>query len=127
MEVVIASDVCGLEELVAQFDEDGETRGPLRLGVEWPRRWRTTWKVDGGEVTWPIRGMAHVSVLATQPTRGFARRHHPGLQYMVATGRAHGLKSIEESRLLVALDFLVPPHPHAVPMLTPLPALPPSV
>ncbi|MER7178633.1 TnsA-like heteromeric transposase endonuclease subunit [Streptomyces hyaluromycini] len=109
-ESVIASDVCELEELVAQFDEDGETRGLLRLGAEWTRRWSTTWKVDGGEVTWPVRDMAHVPVLSTRPARGFtwrrAQRHHPGLQYMVTTGWAHGFESIEESRVLVALDFL---------------------
>lgn len=66
---VIVSDVCELEELVAKFDEDGETRGLLRLGAEWTRRWSTTWKVDGGEVTLPVRDMANVPVLSTRPAR----------------------------------------------------------
>jgi len=110
VEAVIASDLCGLEDLVAQFNEDAETRARLRLGSEWPRRWSMTWRIDGREVSWPVRDMTHVPVLSTQPTRGFTwrrtQRHHPGLQYMVTTGRAHGFESIEESRLLVALDFL---------------------
>ncbi|MER7151402.1 TnsA-like heteromeric transposase endonuclease subunit [Streptomyces lydicus] len=109
-EAAIPSDVCQLEGMITQYDEDVESRSLLRLGDEWPRRWSTTWKAGGGEVTWPVRDMAYVPVLSSQPTRGFTwrrtQRHHPGLQYMVSTGRAHGFESIEESRLLVALDFL---------------------
>ncbi|MBH1935720.1 TnsA-like heteromeric transposase endonuclease subunit [Streptomyces sp. AV19] len=110
-EAVIASDVCQLEELVTRYEGDvGEARGLLRLGEEWLRRWSTTWKVGGGEVSWPVRDMAGVPVRSSRPTRGFtwqrAQRHHPGLEYMVSTGRAHGFESIAESRLLVALDFL---------------------
>ncbi|MFJ4806654.1 TnsA-like heteromeric transposase endonuclease subunit [Streptomyces murinus] len=48
-------------------------------------------------------------VLSTQPVRRFTwrarQRHRPGLQFMVSTGRHHGFESLEESRLLLALDF----------------------
>ncbi|WP_432040211.1 TnsA-like heteromeric transposase endonuclease subunit [Streptomyces cucumeris] len=33
------------------------------------------------------------------------QRHRPGLQFMVSTGRFHGAESLEEARLLLALDF----------------------
>jgi hypothetical protein len=43
------------------------------------------------------------------PVRGFAwhraQRHRPGLQFMVSTGRHHGFESLEEARVLMALDF----------------------
>jgi hypothetical protein len=34
-----------------------------------------------------------------------AQRHRPGLQFMVSTGRHHGFESLEEARVLLALDF----------------------
>ncbi|MEV0482298.1 hypothetical protein AB0I69_17030 [Streptomyces sp. NPDC050508] len=34
------------------------------------------------------------------------QRHRPGLEVMASTGRKHGFESLEEMRLLVALDFL---------------------
>lgn len=34
-----------------------------------------------------------------------AQRHRPGLQFLVSTGRHHGAESLEEARLLLALDF----------------------
>lgn len=33
------------------------------------------------------------------------RRHRPGLQFLTSTGRHHGAESLEESRVLLALDF----------------------
>jgi hypothetical protein len=54
--------------------------------------------------------MAHVPVLSSRPMRGFTwrakQRHRPGLEVMASTGRTHGFESLEEMRLLVALDFL---------------------
>ena len=42
--------------------------------------------------------------------RGFTwrakQRHRPGLEVMASTGRGHGFESLEEVRLLVALDFV---------------------
>ena len=45
----------------------------------------------------------------SDPIRGFSwqrgQRHRPGLEFMVSTGRLHGAESLEEARLLLALDF----------------------
>ncbi|MFJ4967115.1 hypothetical protein ACIP6P_32540 [Streptomyces sp. NPDC088729] len=105
----IRSDACGLLELACTYD-DSPFRGRLRLGDGWTRRWSGTWLVGEGQVTWPVRDMAGVPVLSSQPVRGFTWRarqgHRPGLQYMVSTGRHHGFESLEEQRLLVVLDFL---------------------
>ncbi len=49
----------------------------------------------------PIEGL--------QPVRRFGwgarQKHRPGLQFLVSTGRHHGFESLEEQRLLLALDF----------------------
>jgi hypothetical protein len=54
--------------------------------------------------------MAAVPVASSQPVRQFTWRarqgHRPGLQFMICTGRHHGFESLEEQRLLLALDFL---------------------
>ncbi|MFC5831860.1 hypothetical protein [Nonomuraea insulae] len=51
-------------------------------------------------------------VLECVPVRRFSwrasQRHRPGLEFMVSTvstGRLHGFESLEEQRLLLALDF----------------------
>jgi hypothetical protein len=44
-----------------------------------------------------------------EPVRRFSwrrgQRHRPGLQFLVSTGLHHGFESLEEARLLLALDF----------------------
>lgn len=35
-----------------------------------------------------------------------SQRHPPGLQCMVSTGRHHGFESVDEQRLLLAVDFV---------------------
>ncbi|MFJ5561643.1 hypothetical protein ACIQCD_30540 [Streptomyces sp. NPDC093250] len=41
------------------------------------------------------------------PSRGEPKQvHRPGLEFMVSTGRLHGFESLEERRLLLALDFV---------------------
>jgi hypothetical protein len=49
-------------------------------------------------------------VLSSEPVRHFTwrarQRPRPGLQFMVSTGRHHGFESLEEQRLLLALDFV---------------------
>ncbi|MFJ8970826.1 TnsA-like heteromeric transposase endonuclease subunit [Streptomyces anulatus] len=93
-----------------EYKGDAGLRDGLRLGDSWPRRWSSTWRVGASEASWPIRDMAHVPVLASRPMRGFTWRakqqHRPGLEVMAATGRTHGFESLEEMRLLVALDFM---------------------
>lgn len=74
------------------------------------RRWTAVWRFAGGEVVWPVRDLAAVPVSESESVRGFTwrarQRHRPGLQFMVSTGRHHGFESLEEQRLLLALDFL---------------------
>ncbi|MEU6392212.1 TnsA-like heteromeric transposase endonuclease subunit [Streptomyces sp. NPDC046939] len=106
----IPSDSSHLDQLVVEYDGDSGLRERLRLEGDWPRRWSSTWRVSGGEVCWPVRDMAHVPVLSSRPMRGFTwrakQRNRPGLEVLVSTRRAHGFESLEELRLLVALDFL---------------------
>ncbi|MFE7126700.1 TnsA-like heteromeric transposase endonuclease subunit [Streptomyces sp. NPDC057617] len=109
-EARIQSDVCGLEELVVPYDVGDAVRARLSLGGDWLRRWSAAWCFGGGEAVWPLRDLATVPVLASEPVRGFTwrarQRHRPGLQYLVSTGRHHGFESLEEARLLLALDFV---------------------
>ncbi len=106
----ISSEGCGLAELVVSYEPDDTVRGRLSLGGDWPRRWSAVWRINGGEAVWPVRDLASVPVLAAEPMRGFTwrarQRHRPGLQFMVSTGRLHGFESLEEARLLLALDFV---------------------
>ncbi|MFD5082544.1 TnsA-like heteromeric transposase endonuclease subunit [Kitasatospora sp. NPDC058406] len=106
----IRSDVCDLDALISPFTSDAIFRQQLVLGESWPRRWTTTWLFDGGQVAWPVRDLGSVPVLGSRPVRRFTwrarQRHRPGLQFMVSTGRHHGFESLEEQRLLLALDFL---------------------
>ncbi|MFD7282401.1 TnsA-like heteromeric transposase endonuclease subunit [Streptomyces sp. NPDC059862] len=86
-------------------------RARLRLDGGWPRRWSGSWLIGEGLVAWPIRDMAAVPFGSAKPVRRFTWRarqgHRPGLLFMVSTGRHHGFESLEEMRLLLALDFLL--------------------
>lgn len=57
-----------------------------------------------------MRDMASVPLAGSEPVRRFTwragQRHRPGLQFLVSTGRHHGFESLEEARLLLALDFV---------------------
>ncbi|MFG2407430.1 TnsA-like heteromeric transposase endonuclease subunit [Streptomyces brevispora] len=106
----IPSDSSHLDQLVLAYDRDAGLRDRLRLSDDWVGRWSSTWQVGDGEVCWPIRDMSRVPVLSSRPMRGFTwrakQRHRPGLEVMASTRRKHGFESLEEVRLLVALDFL---------------------
>ena len=56
-----------------------------------------------------VRQVAKVSLAGANRIRVFSwarsQRHRPGRQYMVSSGRHHGFESIEEARVLLALDF----------------------
>ncbi|WP_431934187.1 hypothetical protein [Nonomuraea jabiensis] len=56
-----------------------------------------------------VRDLIQTPAVNADPIRGFAwrreQRHRPGLAYMVSTERHHGAESLEESRVLLALDF----------------------
>ncbi|MCJ1676261.1 TnsA-like heteromeric transposase endonuclease subunit [Streptomyces sp. APSN-46.1] len=84
-------------------------RGGLDLGEGWQERWSVTWRVEGEEVSSPLDRTLRGTLAGLEPMRGFtwrrAQRHRPGLPYMVSTGRLHGSESLEEAKLLLALDF----------------------
>jgi hypothetical protein len=87
-------------------------RGLARLDVseDWQERWLVSWKAGKKETrSRTVRQVAEVPLAASDPMRVFSwarsQRHRPGLQYMVSTGRHHGFESIEEARVLLALDF----------------------
>ncbi|MFJ9844092.1 hypothetical protein ACIRYZ_27260 [Kitasatospora sp. NPDC101155] len=105
---LVRSDVCSLNELIVPYSCGG-ARGKLSLDEGWPRQWATSWVIGDGEVAWPVRRLGSVPVLSSRPVRKFTWRarqgHRPGLQFVVSTGRHHAFESLEEQRLLLALDF----------------------
>ncbi|MGY5032494.1 hypothetical protein ACWC9U_16660 [Streptomyces sp. 900116325] len=84
-------------------------RQDLDLSDGWTRRWTVTLNLGGGELIVPVRDLAQVQLPGVGPVRWFSwhrrQRHRPGLQYMVSTGRHHGFESLEETKVLLALDF----------------------
>ena len=104
---VIHSDSCGLADLVA--DCQVTPASVLDLSDGWAGRWSAAWRVSGSEVVCPVRDLGSFPVPGCEPVRRFswsrAQRHRPGLQFMVSTGLHHGFESLEEARLLLALDF----------------------
>lgn len=86
-----------------------EGAATLDLGEDWQDRWLLTWKADGKERSRTVRQVAEVPLAEADPIRVFSwartQRHRPGLQYMVSTGRHHGYESMEEAKVLLALDF----------------------
>ena len=95
------------EFLVAVPVEAG--RAGLGLGGDWPGRWTVTWKAGGDQVSCPVRELIQTPMVDADPIRCFswqrAQGHRPGLHFLVSTGRHHGTESLEEARLLLALDF----------------------
>jgi hypothetical protein len=100
---------CTWDELAVFFALPASARSELDLAPGWMERWTTTCRFDGVEVTHPLRELAEMSTSGWEPVRRFSwrtrQRHRPGLQYLVSTGRHHGFESLEEARLLLALDF----------------------
>lgn len=81
----------------------------LDLEEGWPDRWTVTRRAEGDGVSCPVRDLARMPGMRGGPVRWFTwrrgQRHRPGLQYLVSTGRHHGAESMEEARVLLALDF----------------------
>ncbi len=82
----------------------------LDLGGDWHRRWLVSWKAGRRLESRTVREVAQAPLAGSDPIRVFswrrAQRHRPGLQYLVSTGRHHGFESLEEARVLLALDFV---------------------
>lgn len=83
--------------------------GVLDLEPGWAARWTAAWQVSGAEVVCPAHDLGSFPVPGCEPVRRFSwargQRHRPGLQFMVSTGLYHGFESLEEARLLLAVDF----------------------
>jgi hypothetical protein len=84
-------------------------RSGLGLGGDWPARWVVDWKTGRDRVSCSVRELIQTPMVGSDPVHGFSwqrsQHHRPGLEFMVSTGRLHGAESLEETRLLVALDF----------------------
>jgi hypothetical protein len=87
--------------------DEGAAR--LDLGEGWPGRWLVSWKAGKRVESRTVGEVARAPLAGADPIRVFSwrrsQRHRPGLQYMVSTGRHHGFESMEEARVLLALDF----------------------
>lgn len=105
------SDCCPWEGLFVPPRSEWLDFAGLALVEDWAKRWTSTWRVGSTrqEVVCPLWDLASMPVEAAQPVRRFSwrttQRHRPGLQYMVSTGRHCGFESLEEAKLLLALDF----------------------
>lgn len=79
------------------------------MGSGWVKRWSVSWRVSGERAVVPVCDLESAPLAVCEPVRRFGwharQRHRPGLQFMVSTGRHHGFESLEEQRLLLALDF----------------------
>lgn len=99
---------CGWEDLLVPVSLTPGRRF-LMLTEGWQRRWTATWRYAGDKVTCSVDDLAAVPRSGLGPVRGFTwrrdQRHRPGLEYLVSTRRQHGFESLEEDRLLLALDF----------------------
>lgn len=105
----VPSDTCSWDALCASWVEDPASRAALDLGERWSRAWSAEWRIDGAELVCPVRDLASVPVARAAPVRHFSfatrQRHRPGLEYVSSTGALHGFESIEEQKVLLALDF----------------------
>jgi len=106
----VPSDSCGLADLVVDAEVvPGRAGEVLDRRVGWARRWTTAWRVSGSEVVCSVGDLGSFPVPGCEPVRRFSwrrdQRHRPGLQFMASTGLHHGFESLEEARLLLALDF----------------------
>jgi len=107
--VVVASDCCRLDDLYVGVGIDPVARAVLRCGAGWTRSWSAQFRLDTELVEIPVAAIDGVDPAGLGPVRSFSwstrQRHRPGLQFMVCTGRHHGFESLEEQKLLLAVDF----------------------
>ena len=81
----------------------------LDLEHGWPDRWRVIRCADAGRISCSVLEFSRMPGVNGGPVRWFSwqreQGHRPGLQYLVSTGRHLGAESMEEARVLLALDF----------------------
>lgn len=101
------SHLAGWDDLLVPVPSTDASGVDLEEG--WPDRWLVTRRVDGDEISCTVRDLSRMPGTDGGPVRWFswqrAQGHRPGLQYLVSTGRHHGAESMEEARVLLALDF----------------------
>jgi hypothetical protein len=106
---VIPSHSCEIADLATVPPASGDWGTGLDLGTAWTKRWTVSLRTGGAEVACPARDLGSFPLGGCEPVRRFSwrrgQRHRPGLHFMVSTGRHHGFESLEEARLLLALDF----------------------
>jgi hypothetical protein len=70
---------------------------------------RACGRCGGAVASGRVSDLGQVLAGGCRPWRHFTwragQRHRPGLEFLVSTGRHHGFESLEEQRLLLALDF----------------------
>ncbi|MFC4060965.1 hypothetical protein ACFOWE_21905 [Planomonospora corallina] len=102
------SHLVGWEDLLVPVTVDAGL-SELDLSEGRPDRWLVTWRPDKGLRSCSVRELVRRPVMDGGPIRWFswrrAQRHRPGLHFLVNTGRHHGAESLEEARVLLALDF----------------------
>lgn len=105
----VFSDRCRLEDLFIAVEIGDEPRTGLRQATGWVRSWHAEFRTSAGKSEIPVADLGGVVAGEISPVRAFTwstrQRHRPGLQFMVSTGRHHGFESLEEQRLLLAVDF----------------------
>ena len=107
--VQLASHSCVLGDLLEPFSLEGLSRG-LDLQAGWARRWTVGLRLEHGVVESAVANLGSAPLDRANPWRRFTwragQRHRPGLEFSVSTGKHHGFESLEEQKLLLALDFL---------------------
>lgn len=87
----------------------GDGAAELDLAEGWIGRWAAVLRLGDEETSYPVEQFAFQQPDRWSAVRAFlwrrGQRHRPGLQYMVSTGRLHGFESLQEAKLLTALDF----------------------
>ena len=105
----VPSPSCGITDLAGAYEVPEAARRELACGAGWEGRWEASWRRDGAVAVSRVSDLGQVLAGECQPWRHFTwrtgQRHRPGLQFLVSTGRHHGFESLEEQRLLLALDF----------------------
>jgi hypothetical protein len=107
--VVVPSPSCGLSDLADAYEVPEAARRELACAAGWEGRWEASWRRGGAVAVSRVSDLGQVVAGECRPWRHFTwragQRHRPGLEFLVSTGRHHGFESLEEQRLLLALDF----------------------